>query len=245
MARYLYSELATLLDARTRCKSERDSVSDQTTRELRSEWFDRHTETIERLLKEYLPSGSGFDDGTKIDLDASHAEKLVFITGFHHMNEIGYYAGWTKHVVAITPSLASGFHIRVSGRNRNEIKDYIHEAFDRALRVDLTDQFEYERLAPKYGLEYKSAWADQCTQTWNVYGPIDGQDGVLIQGAFKSWMAARAFAVRWMQALDTHGDTSHIPSSADIGEAERLLALAGKVRKLSDSALLSITEGGR
>lgn len=102
------------------------------------EWFTRHHDTIDNILRDYLPSGSGFDAGTQLDVCEhvdSHAERLTFQTSFHHMNENGYYDGWTKHSVIIRPSLSHGFTLRVTGRNRNDIKDYIADAFYAALNA--------------------------------------------------------------------------------------------------------------
>ena len=93
------------------------------------EWELKHEETIHAIVKNELPSGSGFDAGTKIDLERSKPNKLVFAVDFHHMDENGFYDGWTAHEVIITPSLAFGFEIRVTGRDRNDIKDYIAEVF--------------------------------------------------------------------------------------------------------------------
>lgn len=75
-----------------------------------------------------LPSGSGLDTGVKLDLDRSSAEKLVFDTEFHHLNENGYYDGWTQHTVTVTPSF-DGFNLKISGRDRNGIKDYLYDLF--------------------------------------------------------------------------------------------------------------------
>lgn len=120
-ARYLYSELASALDARKRCA---ESGND--------EWFNKWTERIKALVDE-MPSGSGFDSGTQLDEDASHADKLVFNTAYHHMNDGGCYDGWTEHTVTVTPSFQFGFHLRVTGRDRNDIKSYIVDCFSEAL----------------------------------------------------------------------------------------------------------------
>ncbi len=117
----LYRELASLVRARLNCEETGNR-----------EWFQKHEARIEELVKNYMPSGSGFDCGTKIDLDKSTPEKLVFYTDFHHMNE-GYYDGWTEHCITVRPSLLCNFTLTISGKNRNEIKDYIHQAFDCAL----------------------------------------------------------------------------------------------------------------
>jgi hypothetical protein len=128
MARYLYSELASTVDALHTCETKPEQYG---------EWAGKHADSIDALVREHMPSGSGFDCGTKIDLDASHAEKLVFTTSFHHMNDDGYYDGWTEHTVTVTPSF-NGFNLRIGGRNRNDIKEYIHEAFSQALKTELT-----------------------------------------------------------------------------------------------------------
>jgi hypothetical protein len=54
------------------------------------------------------------------------------------MNDSGYYDGWTEHVVTVTPSFIGGFNIRVSGRNRNDIKGYIAESFHHILKMEVT-----------------------------------------------------------------------------------------------------------
>lgn len=99
-----------------------------------AEWFQHHGEALETLRAE-LPSGSGFDTGTIIDLGKSTAEKLVLHTSFHHMDEFGGYDGWTDHTVTVRPSFILGLDVSVSGRDRNGIKDYIHETFMHALQV--------------------------------------------------------------------------------------------------------------
>lgn len=86
-------------------------------------------DAVEKLVKDTAPSGSGIDTGTKINLEKSSANKLVFEFGFHHMNENGFYDGWTEHTAIVTPSLTSQFDLRITGRNRNDIKDYLHDTF--------------------------------------------------------------------------------------------------------------------
>ena len=113
----LYKLLASAIDARKRCQETKNT-----------EWFEKHSETIEQLV-DMLPSGSGWDSGTKIDLDASHADKLVLYGSHHHMNDCGMYDGWTEHTITVTPSLIHTFHLRISGRNRNDIKEYLYEIF--------------------------------------------------------------------------------------------------------------------
>jgi hypothetical protein len=125
MARYLYSELANIIDAYKACiKMGND------------EWTNKHGDRMDDLVHKYMPHGSGFDSGTRFSTAESHAEKLVFRTAFHHMNDVGYYDGWTEHVITVTPSF-QGFNLRISGRNQNDIKDYIHEQFYWALKQEI------------------------------------------------------------------------------------------------------------
>ncbi len=163
----LYKQLAGTIQARKSCLASGNT-----------EWFDKHTETINKLVDK-LPSGSGFDNGTKIDLDASHADKLVFYTSYHHSNESGMYDGWTDHTVTVTPSLVNGFNLRISGRNRNDIKEMMYEEFDYALREDVTYDLFLPHF-PQYAITSK--WEDkdgspsQCYQAWYVRNPEFAQE---------------------------------------------------------------------
>lgn len=98
----------------------------------------KHEDRLDELVREYLPSGSGFDNGTKLNYDRSTPDKLVFETSFHHMNNHGGYDGWTEHVVIVRPSLAHGFVVDVTGRDRNDVKTYIVETFNHVLRTNTT-----------------------------------------------------------------------------------------------------------
>lgn len=118
----LYQRIAHLLNAVSNCE-----------RSSNAEWKEKHSDRINELVKEHMPSGSGFDNGTELDWDRSTDEKLVFNTSFHHMDEHGYYDGWTEHTVIVTPSLSWGLSLRITGRDRNDIKEMIHEQFSYAL----------------------------------------------------------------------------------------------------------------
>ena len=76
-----------------------------------------------------LPSGSGIDNGIKFLWDESTPEKIMFFFEFHHLNENGYYDGWTGHNIIITPSLQHDFNLKITGKNKNGIKDYLHDLF--------------------------------------------------------------------------------------------------------------------
>ncbi len=123
---HLYQHIAVSLQAMQNCKKDNNE-----------EWYEKHHTTIESFIYTFLPHGSGFDSGTKLDFDRSTPNRLVFLTAYHHMNG-GYYDGWTSHSVIVTPDLTSLFNLRVTGRNRNQTKDYIVETFAGCLSRDIT-----------------------------------------------------------------------------------------------------------
>ena len=125
--RMIYQEIAGLIDAAQRCAKTNNG-----------EWQEKHEARLKEIAENYLPSGSGIDNGADIDIDASAPDRLVINTAFHHMNENGYYNGWTEHKVIVTPSLQFEFNLKITGRNRNDIKDYLYDIFADALREWIT-----------------------------------------------------------------------------------------------------------
>lgn len=123
----LYKHLATTIDARINCE-----------RMNNQEWLIEHKFDIINFAKNFLPSGSGIDSGCQIDLDKSTGEKIVINTSYHHMNENGYYNGWTDHTIIVKSSLIHTLDITITGRNRNDIKDYLYDIFRQAL-MDMID----------------------------------------------------------------------------------------------------------
>lgn len=122
MKKELYKHMAGKLQAIANCRKSNNL-----------EWLDRHTDSLFALVNKYMPSGSGIDSGMTIDMESSHANRLVFSFSFHHMDEMGGYDGWTEHQLIVTPSLFSGFDMRITGRNRNDIKEYLYQLFDDVL----------------------------------------------------------------------------------------------------------------
>lgn len=88
------------------------------------------------FVKKYMPSGSGLDSGVKL-LDTSTENRLIFQCDFHHMDENGFYDGWTSHTFIVTPSLQHGYDVRVTGRDRNQIKDYIADTLGYAVSQEV------------------------------------------------------------------------------------------------------------
>lgn len=121
-------DLASCINARANCEKSGNQ-----------EWFEKHTERIEYIQENYLPSGSGLDSGCTVNLDKSTDKRIVIDTSFHHMNEVGMYDGWTDHTVILTPSFIGKMDIRITGRDRNRIKDYLHDTFYFALKEVVED----------------------------------------------------------------------------------------------------------
>lgn len=127
MAKPLYAVLAALVGAYRRCVDTQNVA-----------WMDNHRLRIQTLVREHMPSGSGTDSGTRLDLEKSKENRLHFCTAFHHMSDSGMYDGWTHHDVIVTPHLAYGIDVKITGPNRNDIKNLIHEVFWH----DLTQEVE-------------------------------------------------------------------------------------------------------
>jgi len=123
MERKLYQELASTIDARTRCGNRENT-----------EWFDRHTDRIQELL-DMLPHGSGLDGEWSIDYDLSHLNKLVINMSYHAMNDAGYYDGWIDFTLIVLPSLTNEINLHIRGKfgKYSDIKDYLYEITNYAL----------------------------------------------------------------------------------------------------------------
>ncbi len=131
--RKLYQHLASSVQARLNCAASGNA-----------EWLQKHSDNILSAVHYLMPSGSGIDGGTILDLISQSPNRLVFYCSFHHMDEGGY-DGWTDHTIIVTPDLAHGFDLRVTGRDRNEIKDYLAEVYHAALSQDVSADDYYQR----------------------------------------------------------------------------------------------------
>ena len=128
MKRNLVSEIASLIDAVSNCEQ---SGND--------EWKGRHSDRLSVIESNCLPYGSGVDSGCTIDIGRSKPNRLVITTSFHHMNQDGYYDGWSSHDVIVTPSLQWGFDLRITGKDRNDIKNYLYDLFQNCLEGNYTE----------------------------------------------------------------------------------------------------------
>lgn len=113
---------------------------------LNAEWGPIARARLEQLVN-MLPSGSGIDSGTK--LESASASRIVLTAGFHHMNDCGMYDGWTEHRITIRPTFA-GLELTISGRNRSDIEDYLHEIYHDALSAMVTEVVDPETREATY-----------------------------------------------------------------------------------------------
>jgi hypothetical protein len=123
----LYKLIASALQASLNCE-----------RSGNAEWHVKHREAIGALVREHMPSGSGFDHGTAFDGDRSTPDKLVFNTSYHHAGESGY-THWTDHSITVRASLVFGITLTISGRDYRGFKDYCDDVFRQALLTEVKE----------------------------------------------------------------------------------------------------------
>ena len=92
------------------------------------EYLDSKNKRVEDLVKNYLPSGSGFDGDISID-EKSTDEKIILRVEYHHMDINGFYDGWSTFKVIITASMAYNYCMQVKGESVVR-KYFYHVGFD-------------------------------------------------------------------------------------------------------------------
>jgi hypothetical protein len=103
-------------------------------------WIPAVESWIERLAED-SPSGSGIDGGSRFLVDESTPQKLRFSSDYHHMNDAGMYDGWTDHVATCVPTF-QGPEVFVSGRNRNDIKEYLAYLWSEWFQAEIPEMLE-------------------------------------------------------------------------------------------------------
>ena len=93
-------------------------------------------------LSNFLPSGSGIDSGCAIDEEKSTKNKIVIHSSFHHMDENGFYCGWSEFTVTAIPDFMNNFNLKIVGNNAiypafSDIKDYLYELFRESLNENI------------------------------------------------------------------------------------------------------------
>lgn len=107
------------------------------TDEFRIEKMDKLDE-----LSNLLPSGSGIDSGCAIDEEMSTKNKIVIHSSFHHLDNNGFYCGWSNFDIIVTPDLFQDFNLKIVGRNAiypafSDTKEYLYSVFYDALNKNI------------------------------------------------------------------------------------------------------------
>lgn len=123
----LYQAIARNINNSINHQDERDNV-----------WIDN----LEIIINDHFPSGSGFDGETYIDIEKSTAEKIVIYTEYHHMNENGYYDGWSRLKIVVKPSLLWDYSFKITGIKRKY-------SIDRDYFMDIIGDFLEKEIETK------------------------------------------------------------------------------------------------
>ena len=67
---------------------------------------------VQRLVRENMPIGQGFDVGTELDHEKSAPDRLVFTTRYLHKDEDGFWSNYSYHSVTVAPTFF-GMNIEV------------------------------------------------------------------------------------------------------------------------------------
>lgn len=114
---------------------------------------DDYLDEARNFVKQYGPSGSGIDCGTRLVKGGNG--RLVLDFDYHHMNDCGMYDGWTHHTIHIVPILSSDYDIRITGRDRNDIKEMLYDQYIEFLNTEYTDFTNgecYNYITKQYGV---------------------------------------------------------------------------------------------
>ncbi len=116
----VYAQIAHRLNAYKRCESNPEQYAHA---------LQPNKDSIDSLLDEFMPHGSGIDNGVTFDYEKSTEKHLIFHFAYHFMDENGYYDGWGDFTLHVTPCLWQGYDLRITGKDRNDVKDYFYQVF--------------------------------------------------------------------------------------------------------------------
>ena len=92
---------------------------------------------LEKIAKEYLPRGSGFDCGCKIIEEKRYQNRIIIKAEFHAMNENGYYVGWYTYKIIVKPTFQNGLNFVIKGRDYNGLREYVGDCVYEALTMEV------------------------------------------------------------------------------------------------------------
>lgn len=105
-------------------------------------------DTVDNLLTEFLPSGSGFDAPITLEysINKHFCEKYKLTVPYHCMDDNGFYDGWVEVEYTITPSFQD-YNIKENwkgyrGKYKAIIGDYMIESLIYALEQDIDHRWD-------------------------------------------------------------------------------------------------------
>ncbi len=108
---------------------------------LNTKWGSKWDDLIDYLQRNHLPHGSGFDCGCKVvEEECVSGLKLVIGFSYHHMDDNGYYDGWSDHKAIVIPYF-DGIGVTIKGalpRKYRASKEYFSDTLHYALTNTIT-----------------------------------------------------------------------------------------------------------
>ena len=128
----IYKALATKAYSRLRCIDSINESSNSDNIENWKKWTNRYEDEIDNIMRNHFPYGSGVDNGCTFNYEKSCGNRLVINSGYHCMNENGYYDGWVNFTVTLTPDLELDYKLNIRGNfgKYRHVKDYLYQIFD-------------------------------------------------------------------------------------------------------------------
>lgn len=131
----LYQKIARALQAMENCKDE---------------FQERHNNTILGIERDYFPHGSGLDGDCLINVDRSTKDKIIIEFDYHCMNDNGYYDGWLRFDLILTPELSFGFNSKIIWYSHNNdkytvqkykplLEEYLYDMWDETLNREFKE----------------------------------------------------------------------------------------------------------
>ena len=101
------------------------------------EWELKHSESIESILKNNLPTGSGIDAGHTIE--KYYNNKIIIHSSFHSIDENGFYDKWIDYKIIIKPDLLHNLDLTITGKFKDKqyIKEYLYNEYEYFLNKEV------------------------------------------------------------------------------------------------------------
>lgn len=104
------------------------------------EWQPIWCRVLHKLAAEYLPHGSGFDSGCRIDDSRTDGARITITADYHSMDEFGAYDGWYSYTATARASFV-GLVVTVRGPDRGiGLRDHVADCLAHALESEVPDE---------------------------------------------------------------------------------------------------------